>query len=236
MDKTTRKDLKTDKFAQEVTHSLEFVTSHSQQSIRYGGAVLALIVVAAGVYYYRKSTHATRQAELAEAMRIKEAAIVPVAQPDDLRKTFPTQAEKDKAVPKAFQDLIARRGGSDEASVAHYQLGILAADAGKLDEAEKQFKAAMESGGKDYSSVAKLSLAQVYQAQKRYSEAEKLLKELMDSPTVLVSKDQATFTMVRVLIPSKPAEARKMVETLMRDDRPVVARNASALFAELPVK
>ena len=236
MDKITRKDLKTDKFAAEVTHSLEFVTAHRQQSARYGGAALALIALAAGIYWYRGNAHASRQTALTEAVRTKEAVVTASPQPDEVKKTFPTQADKDKAVVKAFQEVVSKYPRSDEASVASYQLGTIYSDEGKLEEAEKAFKASMDAGGKDYASAAKLSLAQIHQARRKYAEAEKLLKELIENPTVLVSKEQATFALIRVLAASRPADARKMLEPMMKDDRPAIARNASALIAELPAK
>jgi tetratricopeptide (TPR) repeat protein len=236
LDKITRKDLKTDKFAAEVTHSLEFVAAHRRQSVRYGGAALVLILLGVGIYVYRGNAHGSRQADLTEAMRTKGAVITASPQSDDPRMTFPSLADKDKAIVKAFQAVISKHPGSDEASVAHCQLGTIHTDEGKLEEAEKEFTAAMTAGSKDYASAAKLSLAQIYQARKKYAEAEKLLKELIDSPTVLVSKEQATFALIRVLAATKPAEARKMLEPMMKDERPVIARNASALIAELPAK
>ena len=46
MDRYTRKNLKTDKFAQEVTHGFEFLSEHSTDVKRYAAIALAVLVLA----------------------------------------------------------------------------------------------------------------------------------------------------------------------------------------------
>jgi predicted negative regulator of RcsB-dependent stress response len=234
LDRLTRKDLKTDKFAQEVTHSLEYVTGHRRQATIYGGAALALVLIVAGFWYYRRSSHQNRQHELAMALRLTEGVVMQAAQPDDPRPVFATEGEKDRAVHKAFDDIINRHAGSDEADVAHYNLGIMAADEGNLAEAEKHLKIVADGGGDEYSSSAKFSLAQIYVAQKKPAEAERLLRDLMNDPTHMISKEQATVALARLLAPSKPEEARKLLEPLQKDERAAVSRNAAQVLSELP--
>ena len=234
MDRVTRHDLKTDKFATEVGHSVEYVSAHRSQLVRYGAAAIGILVLVVGITYYRRSAHQGRQAELAQALHVKEGVVGAAAQPGDPRPSFGSQTEKDNAVKKAFNDVIAKYGGSDEASVAHYELGSLAADAGQVAEAEKHFRAAAEAGDSNYQSVAKLSLAQILNNQGKTADAEKLLRDLIASPTPLVSKEQATFTLVRMLAQKNPAEARKLLAPYEKDSRVSIARSAAALSSELP--
>jgi hypothetical protein len=236
LDRLTRKELKTDKFAQEVTHSLTYVGEHRKQAILYGGGGVALVLLIAGVFYYRNHTNQVRQAELARALQVREANVNPAPPPDDPRPSFPTRAQKDAAVRKAFQDIVSRFSGSDEAFVAHFHLAVMDGDAGNIAEAEKHFKAVADGGGAEYSSAAKLSLSQIYASSGREAEAERLLRELMNRPTVLVSKEQAAIALARVLAPKKPAEARKLLEPLQKDERAAVSRNAAAVAGEIPAK
>lgn len=231
MDKLTRKDLKTDRFAEEVTHSVEYVAAHRQQAVRYGIAAAAALVVIGGGYLFWQSRIAARQADLAQAFDVRQGVIADAPTPGDPRRTFKTQAEKDAALKKAFTEVAAKHAGSNEGSVAAYQLGVVAADAGNLDDAEKQFRLATESGDATFSSVAKHSLAQVLAAKGKNADAEKLLRELMANPTVLVSKEQATFSLARVV---KAADGRKLVEPLMKASNPTVARYAEQVISELP--
>ncbi len=235
MDKQHREDLKKDQFVETVGHSVQFVAGHKQQLYTYGGLALAAVLVALGVYWYTGNKHATEQAALSKALQIKQAVIGMAAQPGDHRPSFPTEADKKKALLKALNEVASQHSGSDAAAVALYQLGVVSADAGDMPEAAKQFaKAAAESSGREYVSAAKLALAQVQQALGKNADAEKLLRELVASPTMVVSKEQALFTLARLLAASNPAEARKLINPLQNDARPVIARNAVALLGELP--
>jgi tetratricopeptide (TPR) repeat protein len=236
LDKLTRKELKTDKFAVELGHSLEFVSSHRRQSLIYGGAALAVILVAAGAYYFTKSRQAERQAALAEALRIHEGVVGPSSGPDDPRITFGSKEDKDKAVAKAFQDLANNHAGSNEAGVAHYHLASHASDKGNLEEAARHYQLAAAAGDDDIASSSNYSLALVYAAQGKNTEAGKLLRELILSPSRLVSKEQATLELARLLGKTKPDDARKLLEPLQKDKNPVTARHATAVMGELPAK
>lgn len=235
MDRVTRHDLKTDKFATEVGHSVQYVAAHRAQAIRYGLVALALLLAGVGFYYFRKSQQATRQTDLSAALRLKDA-VVGAPQPGDPRPSFGSQTEKDNAIKKAFENVIAKHGGTNEAAVAHYLLGSTASDAGQIAEAEKHFRAAVAAGSGGYAGVAKLSLAQILQVQGKNADAEKLLRELIASPSTLVSKEQATFTLVRLLAATNPDEARKLLEPYEKDSRVTVARTAASLAAEIPAK
>jgi tetratricopeptide (TPR) repeat protein len=236
LDKHHRDELKKDQFVETVGQSVEFVAGHKHQVYVYGGVAAAAVLIALGVYWYTGNKHAAEQADLARALAIKQATIGLAAQPGDPRPSFATEEARNKALAEALNGVVARHGGSDAAAVALYQLGTVASDQGNMAEAAKQFEKAAQTGSREYASTAKLALGQVYQAMGRLPEAEKVLRELIASPTALVSKEQATFTLARVLASSKPAEARKLIDPLQKDSRPVIARNAVALLGEIPNK
>jgi hypothetical protein len=189
-----------------------------------------------GIWYWRGSAHQSRQTELADALRIRDAVLTVTPQPDDPRPHFPNKDAKDKAVRAAFEGIISRHPGSDESAVAHFHLGSLDSDNGDIANAEKHFKIVVESGDADLASSGKLSLAQVYQAQGKNADAERLLRELINNPTTVVSKEQATFSLIRLLGVTNPSEARKLLEPLQKDERAAINRNAASLAAELPVQ
>jgi predicted negative regulator of RcsB-dependent stress response len=229
MARLTRKQLKQDKFAAEVGHTVEFVTEHRQQLIRAGIAVAAVLALAAGIYFYVKHQRSVRQMALAEAIRIQETLVGPTGA--DI-PTYPNQETKDKEVAKAFNAIINEHPGSNEAAVARYYLGSLAADQGKMAEAEKQLKMAVESADKSYGSLAKLALAQVYFSTNRAAEGEKILRDVIANPTVFVSKEQATIALAQALETSKPQEARKLLEPL-RTSRTAISQVAISALGEV---
>ena len=236
MDKIRRHALKSDRFVETVGHEIEYVKAHRQEVMRWLTAGAVVIVLVGGFFLIRSRNHATRQMDLAKALRLKDAVIGVSPTPGDPRQFFLTQPEKDKAIRQALEDIAKNHSGSDEGAVANYQLGTIDSDAGSLAEAEKHFQAAVDSGSKLYASVAKLSLSQVYAAQGKNSEAEKMLKELQDNPTVMVSKEQATMALARLIMLTRPADARKMIEPFLTDQRQAVARSAQGLVAEIPNK
>jgi predicted negative regulator of RcsB-dependent stress response len=226
----TRKELKSDKFALEVEHSITFFEEHQKEIARYGAIALALGVLVGGYMIYSRHEHSLRQQALASAIRVQEA---PIGQAQPGAQSFPTQEAKDQETTRVFTDLVNKYSGSSEAEIAQYYLGSIKADQGKLAEGEKLFKEVAEKGNAKYSALAKLSLAQIYFADGRDAEGEKTLRWLMDNPSDFVSKDQATITLARFLAPKKPAEARKLLEPLRSVQGPV-SQVALTLIGELP--
>jgi predicted negative regulator of RcsB-dependent stress response len=232
VDKITRHDLKTDKFAEEVRHTVEFLGMHRQQSIRYAIIAGAVLIIVVGGYFFLKHQKSGRQAELRAAIDVYESSVGAAPPDNPYLKMYPTQADKDKAVQKVFGDLASKYPGKDEGEIGRYFLAIAAADQGRMLEAEKAFQEVATAGDKNYASLAKFALAQLYQAQGKSQQAEQLLRSLLDKPTVMVSKEQATIALGRLLAQSNPAEARKLLEPL-RSERSAVSRAALTVLSEI---
>ena len=225
MDRLTRKELKTDKFAQGVGTGFEFLSEHRSQATRWGLSALAVVVVGAGLWLYLSHQSTVRAELLAKAMQIDEAT-VGAAQPP--RLSFPTVEERDKARQAAFTEVATKYSGSKEGAIAKLALASAQSDRGQMDEALKAFKDIADTAPDPYDSVAKLSMAQIYASQGKTDEAEKILRPLVDKPTVLVSKEQATLELARVVAKKDPAQARKLLEPLSASPRSVVSRAAVA--------
>jgi len=226
----TRKELKTDKFALEVEQTVDFVTAHRRDLVLYGSIAAAVAAIAASVFFYTRYQHTAREGALAAAIQVEEA---PVGLPNPAAAiSFPTEEAKRTAATKAFSELASKYPGSDEAAVAQYYLGVSAIDNGRLPDSEKLFQAAANTGDRNYASLARFSLAQVYFAEKRTADGEKILRDLMAHPTVFVSKEQAAIALARGIAPSKPAEARKLLEPL-RTQPGAISQAAISTYAEL---
>ncbi len=230
MDRLTRHDLKTDKFVEEVGQTVHFLEEHRQALIRYGSIALVLIVIAAAVFGYTRSKRAERQLALGKALDTYNAPVIDQAPPE--MKAFRTEQEKQEAVTKACNEVIQKYPGSDEAAAATMLLGSRAADEGDVDAAERYLKQAAEKGSGDYASLARFALAQLYVSQGKTADAEKILRALSDKPTVLVSKEQATLELARLLVQKNPEEARKLVSPLANKPG-AVGRVAVTIMAEI---
>ena len=233
MDRVTRSKLKTDRFAVEVEHSVEFVSEHRKQVFQYGAIAVAVVLIGAGIWYYRDRQHTARQEELAAAMDVMQAPVAPNGPPG--QTFFTTDALKNAAAVKAFKPIYDKYAGSDEGAVAASYLGSIAMDEGKVADAEKYFQRVVDWGDKNLASMGKLSLAQVYLNAGRQADAEKLLRSLYDKPTLFVSKEQAAIALARAISKTKPAEARKLLEPL-RTERPAVSQAAITLLSQLPAQ
>jgi len=229
----TRKALlKQDKFTVEAEHTVNYLSEHRKEAVRYGGIVLALIVVIAAVFYYRTSQVSVREQILGEAIALSNA---PVGQAASGGPNFPTQAAKDTAVTKAFTKLAADYNGTKEGYIAEYFLAAEALDAGKVDDARKKDQDVADHADANYASLAKLALAQLDFAENKTADAEVLLKGLMDHPTDLVSKAQATFTFANIIAPTRPEEARKLY-TQLAGEKSDVSQMALTAMGNLPQK
>ena len=232
---TRRAILKQDKFAVEVEHTVNYFAAHRQQTTLYGGIALAIILIVGGVFYFRNSQHSVREQVLGEALSLMGAP-VGAASPSG-GPSFPTEAAKSDAVSKALTKVASDYAGTAEGYVAEYSLAGTALDAGKMDDARKKYQDVADHAEVNYASLAKLALAEMDASENRNGDAEKLLKDLMDHPTDLVSKTQATIAYAKVIGPTRPDEARKLLTQIMGDKDSANLRTiASDAMSGLPQK
>jgi hypothetical protein len=235
VDRLTRKELKSDRFALEVQHSIQVVSDHRQQLTRWGTVVGVVAILVIGVMVYRDHQHSVRQEALHSSQQILNAPIGPQPPGSELSISFPTQAARDQAVNKSFSELAAKYSGTDEGLIAEFFLGTNAADQGKLAEADKRLKLVADAGI-PYSALAKVSLAQVYGAEGKLAEGEKLMQSLIDHPTPLVSKETATILLAELIQSKDPARARKLLEPLRSSTRSGVSRVAISALSDMTQK
>lgn len=236
MDRAHREELKHDKFVQQVGHTVEYAVAHRDMVTKAGGGLLLVAILGFGWYFYSQYQESVRQRELQAAYKVLEAPAGPVDPSQNPEIRFATPDEKAKAAEKALRDLSAKFPAKREGHIAKFLLATILADRGNVQEAEKLLRDVAGNGGEEYSAQAKLSLAQLLGSQNRIPDAEKLLRGLIDDPALMVSKEQATIMLARLLIKSKPEEARKLLEPLRGYERAVVSRTALTALSEMPPK
>jgi hypothetical protein len=226
----TRKELKTDKFALEIGHTVDYFEEHRRQALRYGAIGLVVILLAVGIYFYRGYQRDARQAAFVGALQVLEA---PVGPNPTGGLSFPTGLAREQEGVRKLTDVATRYHGSEQGVVAQYTLAAIAADGGRLAEAEKLYKDAADSGNKPYGSLAKMALAQIYFSSGRAAEGEELLRGLIAKPTVMVTTEEATIALARGLARSKPADALKLVEPLRASRNGAIAQTAIQVYSEI---
>ncbi|MEQ1946593.1 MAG: tetratricopeptide repeat protein [Bryobacteraceae bacterium] len=232
MDRQTRKDLKTDKFAEEVLDVFQWTNEHKALAIRYGSIAVAVLVIALGAYLYMDYQSGVRQKALADALHTAEATFGPdQAPPGGLH--FASQEEKDKALVKAYTDLATKFASSGEGAIAAMTLASDAASKGNFADAEKQYKAVVDNAPKAFASLARLALAQVYDSQGKNADAQKLLQDAVNNPSETVSKEQASIALARNMASNNKAEALKMLDKLRTSQRVPVSGAAAQAYTEI---
>jgi predicted negative regulator of RcsB-dependent stress response len=229
----SRQDLKTDRFKVEVEHTVDYFALHRSQVVKIVAGVLALAVIAGGIYLWRDRQAGIREQKLGEALLLQDAPVGPLAPP--FGPSFPTEQAKQEAVTRAFQTLANDYPGTHQGSLAQFYLGSADLKASKLDDARKHFQTLADSSDKEYGSLAKLSLAQIAYAQNRPADGEKLLRDLIANPTELVSEDQAKLLLATYLGKTNPAQARALLQPLLTKSG-AVAQEANTAFAALNTK
>jgi predicted negative regulator of RcsB-dependent stress response len=230
----TRHDLKDqlehDQFTDAVTGAVSYTKSHSRAVIRWVAVAVAVAVVVGGIWGYLQYQKTQRENDLAEAMSVTDAQIGP---PNDFSKTYPTQAAKDAAAERAFSEVVAKDGSSNEGMIALYYLATQKAKTNQAA-AEPEFKRVADSGS-DVAPLAKIALAQIYAGEKKTAAAQDLLRSIINDPTDLVSKAQAQILLAQTEATTNPQDARgvlKMIDSTAAK-RPAISRASEAVSAQL---
>jgi len=224
VDRQTRKDLKTDKFAEDVFDVFGWASEHKTEVVRYGVALIALVLIVVGVMYYNRSQATVREQALYQALRVEDATTAATIEPTSLH--FDTEAEKTKAKVQAFTELSAKYSGTQEGAISDMYLASYAVDAGNQEEAERRYKRVVDDGPKAYASLARIALSQIYISEGKTADAEKVLRDAIANPSATVSKEQAQLALGEMLSKSNPTEAHKLLDPLRTSARGTISRSA----------
>lgn len=139
MDRQHRRDLKHDRFVDEV--GAMSVRARENQRVLVGIAAAALIIAVAayGIYFYRSNKEQKAQDALGSAIETMDSPLIATApgQPTMPNAKYHTDAERLGAAEKQFKDVQAKFGGSNAADVANLYLARIQAGRGDIAGARK---------------------------------------------------------------------------------------------------
>ena len=219
MDRITRKTLKTDKFAAEVTESVEFLAEHRRQALLYGGAIVAALAIGATAFFYFQRSREAAHEALAKALVTQRAIVAEEDRPG--RVTFKTEAEKNAKALREFEAVVKDFPRLKEAKVARYYIGLIHHQMGHPAEAQKQLDKLAGEGHDSVAALARLALADVYLSMGKDEEARKIYEYLIKNPADTVSENRAQLAMAHYWRTRKPEEARKILMELIKRLGPV---------------
>ena len=220
----TRHQLKQDAFSRVTIDAAEktahWTVEHRSTVIYATVAVVVVLAAVIGGWYYLNTQDEKASLELAQAVRTMEMQLRPVGAPE--QPDFPTfTSAKDRAVAaqKKFQAIVDKYPHTHTADMAHYFLGVTAANLQDNAAAERDFKEVISSGNREVASVAKGALAALYGQTNRVKEAVALYQELINKPTVSVSKVTAELQLAELYQNSnQPLDAKRLYEQMKKEN------------------
>jgi TolA-binding protein len=144
MDRQHRRDLKRDKFVDEIGTLSGKARENQRLLVMITAGLVALAVIGYGIYFYRSSREQRAQDALAKAIDTIESPLIPPTpvpgQPPAPNAKFKTDAERQAAAEKQFKDVQSQYSGSDGADVADLYLARLEAQHGNTASARKRLE------------------------------------------------------------------------------------------------
>ena len=120
---------------------------------------------------------------------------------------------------KQFQAIVDKYPHTRTADMAHYFLGVTAANLSDNAAAERNFKQVISSGNREVAAVAKSALASLYGQTNRTKEAVALYQELINKPTASVSKVTAQLQLAELYQNSnQPLDAKRIYEQVKKEN------------------
>lgn len=189
-DRPTRKEMKHDKFVEDVGHAYDYASQNRRNILLGIAAVAAIAVILWGVSIYRKGQETKAQTALAEAIAIMDAPTGASAEAPAGEVEYKTDEEKFATAEPLLRKVVADHGGTDAADVAGLYLARISASRGDLAAAREGLETFVR-GHRDHvlAGAAQLSL---YELRMQPEEAASLITDLeaaVEAEESLVPKD-----------------------------------------------
>jgi predicted negative regulator of RcsB-dependent stress response len=213
--KITRKQLKEDRFAQEVGHSVEYVAHHRKQVILWIVGVVVVVAGVAGYFRYSQQQEVEARHAFQEAMNLFSGRVETV-EPQVGVVTFATNIEKNTKVTEAFEAITNNYPNRFEGAAAQYYLALNDVEQGRREEGRKRLESVIAGRNEEAAALARLALANLLKSEGKKDQARDIYQYLVDHPTDLVAAPRAQLALAEVLIESDPQKARELLESLQQ--------------------
>jgi len=136
MDRQHRRDLKHDKFVDEVGNLTTRARENQRLLVMLTAAVVILAVIGYGIYFYRSNREQKGQVALGAAIDTIDSPLVQAGTPNPDAK-FKTEAERTEKSEALFKDVQKDYSGTNAADVANIYLARIAASKNDVATARK---------------------------------------------------------------------------------------------------
>ena len=159
-------------------------------------AVVVLVVVGGIAYVWMNRSEGEGQAALGKAVEISQASIVEIPAPDSTEVTFKTEAERDKAALKAFDDVVAKHGGevAEKAKFFAATIRLKSDRKSALDVLRGLADASTETG-----ELSRFALGQALVQDGKFDEAIAVYKRIESASQGVIPADKIKFEIASAL-------------------------------------
>jgi TolA-binding protein len=220
----TRHQLKQDAFSRVTIDAAERTAHWSvehRSTLTISAVVVAVVLTAViGGWYYLGAQDEKASFDLSKAVRTMDTQLRPAGTPEQPDfPTFTSAKERAQAAQKQFQAIVDQYPHTRTADMAHYFLGVTAANLSDNAAAERNFKDVISAGNREVAAVAKAALASLYGETNRVKEAVTLYQELIAKPTTSVSKVTAQLSLAELYHSSnQPLDAKRIYEQIKKEN------------------
>lgn len=207
----SRRELKKDEFAAEVSKTYQFFQERRAFLTRYGAVAAVVVALALGGYWLYQNRKQHARADLSHAVRLL------FADQPEAGMSFTDAKSRDAAAEKELSGVAQKYSRLEEGRLALYYLGVAEDRLGKTDAAIRDLRQVAGKNDDKIAPLARYAMAGIYAKSGKADEAEKLYRELAARPTESVPKATAELALADLLSSSQPAEARKILEELSKN-------------------
>ena len=205
MKRSERHKLKENPFATWVGEMSETALDYSRELTWAAVAIVAIVALVVGYNYWRAQAASKADTELAAALAVADAAVVPPPAPGTPGAsqtpqpgTYPTEEAKLEAALPQFLDIAQRYPKTRAAATALYHAGATLAQLGRYDDAMARYQQVIDEGpGTVYAEMAQLGLASIDVAKGKAADAVQIYEKLIAAPDTQLPLDGVLVQMAR---------------------------------------
>ncbi len=228
MARISRKELKKDEFAEEISKTYQFVQAQRDRLVAAAAVVGIGLVAGLGGYLLLEKRKALANDDLSRALRTYHAPVRTEGTPGE-EKRFATEKERSTEALKEFRAIAGKYSWLEIGKIAHYYAGLCQAQLGNPAEAEKEWEVAARRGDPDLAALTRLALANLEGRTGKGPEAEKNYRYLVEHPSSSVPKATAQLALADYWSGSKPSEAEKLYQEIEKQYPQTAASEMAAL-------
>jgi len=214
--KLDRKELKKpDEFQLVAGKAMEWIVAHRVPVLAAVVAIVVLAAVAWGASAWSGSREAKAGAAFAQALEVEQRPIASEGNPQAGEKTFPTRAERDKAVLEALEQVRKEYPRTRAGETALSQIGFHKLRAGDAAGAQAALDEFLKSAGNGHPlrAFATESLGYAYEAQGKLDAAKEAFARLAQAD----APERAAFHEARLALVENKPDAKQRLEKVAKE-------------------